>query len=137
MIAAAVLVMTLVMAVLTMLARIVVIAVVVVIVAAIIVGAVVVIAVVVVVIAVISAGMMPVIIRAVIGAVARKGGADGLEPGAERCRDEWRREETGECGSREQDRTPRGADVGVFGCHVILSFEASGAPAERSRLPHG
>ena len=46
----------------------------------------VVITVVVVVIAVISAGMMAVIIRAVIGAVARKGGADGLEPGAERER---------------------------------------------------
>jgi hypothetical protein len=101
------------------------------------VGVAVVIAAVVVILAVISAGMIAVIIGAVIGTVASKGGADGLEPAAERGRDEWRREETGECGSREQERTPGGADVGVLGGHVILSFEASGTPAQRSRLLHG
>ena len=140
MITAAVLVATLVMAMATVLTRIVVVAVAVVIIIAIVIIAVVaavVIAAVVVVLAVISAGMIAVIIWAVIGPVASKGGADGLEPAAERGRDEWCREETGECGSREQERTPSGADVGVFGGHVILSFEASGAPAERSRQLHG
>jgi hypothetical protein len=133
MIAAAVLVAALVTAVATVLTRIIVFAVAVVI----IIVAIVVIAAVVVILAVISAGMIAVIIGAVIGTVASKGGADGLEPAAERGRDEWCREETGECGSREQERTPGGADVGVLGGHVILSFEASGTPAQRSRLLHG
>jgi hypothetical protein len=133
MIAAAVLVAALVTAVAITLAVIVVVGVAVVI----IIVTIVVIAAVVVILAVISAGMIAVIIRAVVGTVASKGGADGLEPAAERGRDEWCREETGECGSREQERTPGGADVGVLGGHVILSFEASGAPAQRSRLLHG
>jgi hypothetical protein len=136
MIAAAVLVAALMTAVATVLTRIVVVAVAVVIIIVVIV-AIVVIAAVVVILAVISAGMIAVIIGAVIGTVASKGGADGLEPAAERGRDEWCREETGECGSREQERTPGGADVGVLGGHVILSFEASGTPAQRSRLLHG
>jgi hypothetical protein len=131
MIAAAVLVAALVTAVAITLAVIVVVGVAVVIVAIVVIAAVVVI------LAVISAGMIAVIIGAVIGTVASKGGADGLEPAAERGRDEWCREETGECGSREQERTPGGADVGVLGGHVILSFEASGTPAQRSRLLHG
>jgi hypothetical protein len=141
MIAAAVLVAALVTAVAITLAVIVVVGVAVVIIAivvrAIVIVAIVVIAAVVVILAVISAGMIAVIIGAVIGTVASKGGADGLEPAAERGRDEWCREETGECGSREQERTPGGADVGVLGGHVILSFEASGTPAQRSRLLHG
>jgi hypothetical protein len=131
MIAAAVLVAALVTAVAITLAVIVVVGVAVVIVAIVVIAAVVVI------LAVISAGMIAVIIGAVIGTVASKGGADGLKPAAERGRDEWCREETGECGSREQERTPGGADVGVLGGHVILSFEASGTPAQRSRLLHG
>jgi hypothetical protein len=143
MIAAAVLVAALVTAVAITLAVIVVVGVavviviVVIVIVAIVVIAAVVIAAVVVILAVISAGMIAVIIGAVIGTVASKGGADGLEPAAERGRDEWCREETGECGSREQERTPGGADVGVLGGHVILSFEASGTPAQRSRLLHG
>jgi hypothetical protein len=138
MIAAAVLVAALMTAVATVLTRIVVVAVaVVIIIVVIVIVAIVVIAAVVVILAVISAGMIAVIIGAVIGTVASKGGADGLEPAAERGRDEWCREETGECGSREQERTPGGADVGVLGGHVILSFEASGTPAQRSRLLHG
>jgi hypothetical protein len=138
MIAAAVLVAALMTAVATVLTRIVVVAVaVVIIIVVIVIVAIVVIAAVVVILAVISAGMIAVIIGAVIGTVASKGGADGLKPAAERGRDEWCREETGECGSREQERTPGGADVGVLGGHVILSFEASGTPAQRSRLLHG
>jgi hypothetical protein len=74
--------------------------------------------------AIVVAGVIAVIVGAIVGALAGKGGVDGLELAPERGGDERCREQPGECGSRKQERTPRGVGVDILGGHVILSFGA-------------